>query len=151
MKPVQICVIFKNVMFPLLIGGLIYIFFRSYSLKMFIWFEAFGLSNIIKETRIDLLPMKAYLPKWIYFSLPDGLWIYSFTSALIIYWEGEFDRLKYWLLIPFFIGIVFEVFQAFTLFKGTFDILDLLFSLSGFLLSLYILKNKFMQHEKKPY
>lgn len=118
---------------------------------MFIWFEAFGLSNLIKESRIDLLPIKNHLPKWTYFSLPDGLWMYSFTSALIIYWEGEFDNLKHWLLIPFFLGVVVEIFQAFKITKGTFDVFDLLFSLSGFLLSLYILKNKFMQYEKKHY
>jgi hypothetical protein len=142
MKLFQFRTIIINVIFPLFIGGLIYIFFRSTSLRMFGWFETLGLNNLINEARIALSVTKNQLPKWVYFSLPDGLWVYSFTSALVLIWEGEFSYLKYWLVIPFFLGVVVEILQGINIFIGTFDVLDLSFSLIGFILSICVLKNK---------
>ena len=140
-----------NVFYPLIVGGFIYISFRSMSLRLFNWFEIVGIKSAALSIRNIIYPFKNELPTWTYFSLPDGLWIYSFTSALIIYWEGDFDNLKYWLLIPFFLGVIVEVLQGLKLFKGTFDVFDLLFSLSGFLLSIYILNKKIKYNGKKVY
>lgn len=93
--------------------------------------------------------IKYLLPNWSNFSLPDGLWIYSFTSFLLIYWDNKFDYYKYWLLIPFTTSIVVEILQWLKMFPGTFDIIDLLFLMLGFTLSLIIINSKFKKHEKK--
>ena len=82
---------------PLFLGGLLYISFRSSTLKMFTWFKYVGIENYILYLRQEISNLKLYLPQWIYFSLPDGLWVYSFTSALLIYWNNETKKVKFWL------------------------------------------------------
>lgn len=134
---------------PLFLGGLLYISFRSLTLKMFTWFKYVGIENYILDLRHEILNLKLYLPQWIYFSLPDGLWVYSFTSALIIFWDNDFEKVKYWLLIPFITGILIEILQGFKLFPGTFDFLDLTFSALGLLLSKIIINYKFKQNDKQ--
>lgn len=133
---------------PLFIGGLLYVLFRSTTLRMFEWFSLVGLDNAIQTTRKSVFVFKNYLPKWTYFSLPDGLWIYSFTSAILIYWNNDNQKTKLWLLIPFTTGILIEIFQAVKLFPGTYDFLDLTFSILGLLLSKIIIKHKFKKNEK---
>lgn len=138
-----------HVLLPLIIGGLIYISFRSLSLRLFSWFEILGINSFSSSIRNLANPFKNDLPPWIYFSLPDGLWIYSFSSALLIFWNNDFQKLKYWLFIPFISGILIEILQQFKLFPGTFDFLDLLFSTLGLLLSKTIINYKFKQYDKQ--
>ena len=141
--------IFIHVAIPLILGGLIYISFRSLSLRMFDWFKWCNIDFFTSLIRDLIYPLKNYIPPWFYFSLPDGLWIYSFSSALLIYWNNDFQKVKYWLLIPFLSGIFIEVLQGFKLFYGTFDLLDLLFSALGLLLSITIVYYKFKQYDKQ--
>lgn len=138
-----------HVLLPLIIGGLIYISFRSTSLKMFSWFRCIGVDSGILTIRQELSFLKLYLPQWLYYSLPDGLWVYSFTSALLILWDNQFKIAKFWLLIPLFSGAIIEVAQGLKLFRGTFDILDLTFSIVALLLSIIIINYKFKQNDKQ--
>jgi hypothetical protein len=138
-------IFFCNVATPLIFGGLIYIFLRSQSLRMFNWLDLIGIKTSILNYRSFFYPLKNHLPLWFYFSLPDGLWIYSFSSALLIYWNNDFKKVKYWLLIPFTSGILIEILQGFKFFRGTFDFLDLLFSALGLFLSKTIMNYKFKQ------
>ena len=133
---------------PLFIGGLPYVLFRSTTLRMFKWFSLVGLDDAIQMTRASVFEYKNHIPSWTYFSLPDGLWIYSFTSAILIYWNNDSQKIKLWLLIPFISGVLIELFQYFKLFKGTFDYLDLTFSIIGLSLSKIIINHKFKQNEK---
>jgi len=130
---------------PILIGSLLYILFRSQHLRMFKWFSFVGLDNIIFSARTELLGFKKHLPLWTYYSLPDGLWVYSFTSALLIFWNG---RLTFWLILPLLTGALVEIAQGLKIFPGTFDILDLTFTGCGLLLSIIIINSKFKQNEK---
>lgn len=139
----------KHVMLPLFFGGLIYILFRSTKLRMFEWFSFIGLEDVIRKSRMYFLAFKNYIPNWIYFSFPDGLWIYSFTSALIIYWHNKNKNIKLWLLIPITMGILIEILQGFKLFPGTFDYLDLILSIIGFISSKIVINNKIKQNEKQ--
>ena len=134
---------------PIIIGGLFYIAFRSKTLIMFNWFKQIGIENVIFNIRDKISFFKYLLPNWIYFSLPDGLWIYSFTSFLLIYWDNKFEYCKYWLLIPFTSSIVVEILQLLKMFPGTFDIIDLFFLTLGFSLSLIIINLKFKKYKKK--
>lgn len=128
---------------PLLLGGLLYIAYRSKSLRMFYWFELIGLNSPISNLRDNLYALKQYIPPWVYFSLPDGLWVYSFTSSILILWKKN----NYWILFPIITGIMVEVLQGFSLFPGTFDYLDLTFSIIGLTLSKIIINYKFIQNE----
>lgn len=138
-----------HVICPLIIGGLIYISFRSSSLRLFYWFEMIGLNNITSFIRNVTYPLKNYLPSWTYFSLPDGLWVYSFTSALLILWDNQLKIAKFWLLIPLFTGAIIEVAQGLKIFRGTFDVLDLTFTIVALLLSIIIINYKFKKNDKQ--
>jgi hypothetical protein len=133
---------------PLFLGGLLYILFRSTTLRMFKWFTLLGIHNTINYARKCTFKLKNEVPNWTYFSIPDGLWIYSFTSAILIYWHNDNQKTKLWLLIPFTTGILIEVLQGLKLFPGTFDYLDLTFSVLGLSLSKIIIDYKFKQNEK---
>ena len=141
--------IFTHCFIPLFLGGILYISFRSRTLKMFNWFEYIGIENKILSIRELFFPLKIYLPQWVYYSLPDGLWVYSFTSAILIVWNNQFKIAKYWLVIPVFTGAIIEIAQGLKLFRGTFDILDLTFTIVALLLSIIIINHKFKQNDKQ--
>ncbi len=133
---------------PLFFGGALYILFRSLNLRMFGWFSNIGLEHSIHSARQALFQLKNLLPHWTYYSLPDGLWVYAFTSALLILWDG---KLNGWLLVPFSTGPCFEIAQALHFFPGTFDIVDIFFTISALILSIIIITSKFNQNETKIY
>lgn len=151
MKSFKVKLIIIHCIIPIMIGGLLYIFFRSTSIRMFKWFDFLGLENIIQLIRSSLYNVKSNIPNWIYFSLPDGLWVYSFTSAILIYWDTNQERARIWLLIPFFSGILSEILQYFSLFPGTFDYLDLCFSLFCIFLSIFIINLNYKHYDKKVF
>lgn len=114
---------------------------------MFSWFETVGLSSFVHGIRAILNPFKENIPNWIYYSLPDGLWVYSFTSSYILIWGKDIQSAKYWLLLPLVFGSVVELAQGIRIFPGTFDILDFVCCTFGFSISVLIVKlNK---NEKK--
>lgn len=129
--------VFIHCILPIFVGGIIYIGFRSLSLRMFNWFDFFGFSDIILEVR-ELFHEILFLPNWFYYSLPDGLWTYAFTSSFIIIWGINNPVLKYWLVIPFILSLVPEMLQLFNLFPGTFDLNDLIFMSIGFISSILV-------------
>lgn len=140
--------IVKHVFSPLFIGGLIYIFFRSTSLRLFELFEIIKVKSTLINIRCLLIPVKNELPSWFYFSLPDGLWVYSFSSALIILWSNQFDLGKYWLVFPLIFGAFIEIAQKIKIFPGTFDAIDIIFSISAITLSIITLKPSIQKNEK---
>jgi hypothetical protein len=140
--------IISHCLAPLFLGGILYILFRSTNLRMFKWFTSLGLKNTINYIRECAIEYKNDIPNWAYFSLPDGLWIYSFTSAILIYWYNDIKKTKLWLLIPFITGVLTEILQGLKLFPGTFDNFDLSFSVLGISLSIIIINYKFKQNEK---
>jgi hypothetical protein len=114
-----------QVITPLLIGGLIYIFFRADSLLMFRWFDTLGLTKIISSCR-QFTVGHFHLPTWILFSLPDALWIFAFINLMLLIWQDRFSiNSIFWLLIAPTIGIFSEVGQVVHIIPGTFDIIDL--------------------------
>src|SRR3990172_4353052 len=101
-----------TVIIPLLIGGLICILFRADSLLMFRWFDTIGLGQTIKTAR--QLIGHSNLPAWTVFSLPDALWIFSFTNFMLIIWRDKFwGQSLFWIFIAPTVGLFSEVGQAF--------------------------------------
>jgi len=81
------------------------------------------------------------IAEWIKFNLPDLLWVFGFTSVMLIIWNGIRSRIKiFYILLPVFIGLTSEFTQYFYPTFGTFDPKDLVFYSMGFLLSIIILK-----------
>lgn len=145
----KVRLILFNVIVPLLLGGLIYIVFRSKSLILFTWFDEISISGFTNLVRDFLYPLKNSLPDWIIFSLPDGLWVYSFTSFLIIIWSDDFESVKYWMVIPLLTFFLIELLQLFNILKGTFDIVDNSICLIAFVFCVFKMKLITQLYEKQ--
>ena len=92
---------------------------------MFKWFDTIGLGQAIGVTR--QLFGQSNLPAWTIFSLPDALWIFSFTNLMLIIWQDKFSVQSIpWIFIAPSIGLFSEIGQAFHFVRGTFDTTDLI-------------------------
>ena len=88
-SPKIIRTLLLNVILPLFTGGFIYLLFRSERLIMFDWIRFLGFKESLDLLRNDFNSLKSFIPNWVLFSLPDGLWVYSFSSAIIIIWNDN--------------------------------------------------------------
>jgi len=76
------------------------------------------------------MPFSNQFPKWVLYSLPDGIWVYSLTSFMFINWYLELDKSKYfWLLIGPVLGLSLEFGQLAHIVPGTYDNMDLIICL----------------------
>jgi hypothetical protein len=117
--------IILRVVLPLIIGGIIYMIYRSEKLILFEWCTRIGFNEVISFLRQNF---SFQLPEWIKFNLPDALWLFSFTSLLIIIWKREVNKGSlFFILLPLFISFCWEFGQYAEIINGTFDIKDLLF------------------------
>lgn len=142
--------------FPIILGVLIYIFFRSKSLFYFQIFKLLNLDIYIIEARKIVFLYRKLIPNWVIYSLPDGLWIFSFGSALLFNFKN-FNKKLILFCIAFITTILFEYIQFYfgghgSLF-GTFDIADLVCFFSAFFLciifnSILYFKNKHIESTK---
>jgi hypothetical protein len=126
----------------LLIGGLIYILFRADSLKMFGWYDNLGVLNFITNLRENLSLVIGDLPNWFLFSLPDGLWIFSYITLMLYIWNNSISKHSvFWIFIIPILTLAFEFGQLFKIVPGTFDIIDIVFYILGIILPIYIFNN----------
>jgi len=121
-----------HILFPLLLGGLIYACWRDQNLPMFSWFHLAGLAPLVAKLRTAAAPLQVKLPMWFQFSLPDGLWVYSLTAFMALVWKGRDSRLKFvWLSMGLLLGAGSELCQLSVLVPGVFDPFDFFFCLSA--------------------
>ncbi len=122
-------------------GSMIYILFREKNLLMFKWFKFLKLDFIINFLRDNFYKYRIYIPKSVLFSLPDALWVYSFTMFLSIYFKNRI------MLSSIFAGsIITEILQLWFV-TGTFDIYDVIYMFVLYLIAMYFIK-KFEEKEK---
>jgi len=127
-------------LFPVVLGGLIYIIFRTEKLLMFHWFEYLRLSdeiNLIKNLR------NIYsFPGWFIYSLPDGLWVFSYTALSLEIWKFSITRRSFfWIFSIPIVAVLSEFLQLFRIIPGTFDLIDVMFYLLGIILPFYKILN----------
>ena len=112
-----------HVVMPVTIGGLIYLCFRSADLLMFRWVEFLGGSECLRHLRGAV--GDALLPKWIIYSLPQGLWAYGVLSFSIIVWQGSASCTRwFWLGTGLVVAIGCEGGQLMDILPGAFDVID---------------------------
>lgn len=128
----------------LIIGGLIYILFRTDSLVMFKWFAALSLDKPIEYLRDSTLTVKNHLPDWFLFSLPDGLWIFSYITLTLMIWGKVNKQNLFWIFFIPFIAVSSELGQLFNIVPGTFDTIDLIFYIAGAVFPLVFFKNNLL-------
>jgi hypothetical protein len=136
------------VLLPILVGGLIYIVSRPKSLKMFKWFENINIDNLTNSIRDEFIHIE--YPYWVKYNLPDFLWVFSFTSLILIIWNKKIvsENISY-IIFPVSVGVLSEIGQLFGIINGTFDLMDILFySLGGLLSTLIFINSKSNKNEK---
>ena len=132
-------IILLHTLIPMIIGGFIYIIFREKNLIMFSWFDYFGAYDIIDYLRLNFIGYN--IPNWLLFNYPDGVWIYSFVSLMIVVWDKTKSNIRFlWFGIAPILGIFAEMGQYFRIVPGTYDRLDLIFCLIGSLLPFILIK-----------
>jgi hypothetical protein len=116
-----------HVTFPLIVGGLIYICWRSQSMLMFSWFDALGFSDEVSTLRAATIDHKENFPDWFIFSVPDGAWVWSMTSCFTYLWKrvSSYESF-FWICLPLILGLGGEFGQLIGFVPGTFDKMDIL-------------------------
>lgn len=127
--------------FTLLCGSLIYILFRTSNLQMFLWFDKLRLLHLINNFRTYTINHSHTLPSIVLYSLPDGLWIFSYVNLVLFLWKNEIKKENlFWIFIIPIISIVSELGQLLKIISGTFDPMDLVMYLIGTTLPFIIYK-----------
>lgn len=101
---------FFLVLLPLLVGGLIYVFFRPGSIRFKTWFA---------QSPATILPH--VLPDWMVYNLPAGLWLFAFLYLLRL-----LQSQWYYFASAICFAFGAELLQATAYAGGTFDYGDLL-------------------------
>lgn len=126
----------------LVLGSFIYISFRQNTLVMFSWLDRVNLLEVISDYRLFTLPWVENLPNWFLYSLPDGLWLFSYLSILLAVWDNTISKhnVLWFLLVPS-VAVFSEIGQLFSIVPGTFDLIDLIFYIVGTVLPIIIFTN----------
>ena len=124
------------VLFPLVVGVIIYLIYRSRNLFYFRIIKSHSaFYDFVDDLRIFAWKYRKIFPLWVVYSLPDGLWLFSFGAALMI------DRIFYLFHFFLFTGIYlfmifFEFIQKYAgghgSLIGTYDPYDILFFTIGY-------------------
>lgn len=107
----------------LILGGLIYIGCRDKSLLMFNWFEQLGIIGEIDSFRGFVNSEGVY--GWVKYSLPDGLWLFSYMFLIDTIWNDSKSLCSYIFIyaLPLF-ALLSEMLQYWGIFPGVFDWID---------------------------
>ena len=128
------------------IGTLIYLLFRVSTLKVFSWLNFLGIDFVNNDLRKKSINYMPKIPDWFIFSLPDGIWIFSYVLVMISIWNFTLNKKSiFWMTIIPLVAIFSEIFQIFDFIPGTFDFVDLSFYILGFILPFIIFKKHFRE------
>lgn len=119
---------FLHVVLPVALGTAIYIGWRDQNMWVFRWIDAVGANWLIIRPEFPL-------PGWLANSLPDGCWVYAYTSWMLMIWR----RVNLWVMTGVILAVGGELGQIklgqSQLVVGTYDHIDMVCYLGGFLLS----------------
>ena len=123
----------------ILMGTLIYILLRPSKTIFFKWINTFGYDNWINTTRQHLSTSSAFIPDWIIYSLPNGLWAFAYTIITVGIWRKNKSSIKYFWLstIPILI-FGYELLQLSPFLNGTFCLQDIFMGIAGILIGTII-------------
>ncbi len=130
---------------PLIIGGMLYLGYRSQELLMFRWANFLGLSCFVSSWRKFCFQYP--LPEWCYYALPDGLWMLSYILLINLIWDDRTWKSRIWRYALPAIAITSELLQLLNPYFGTFDIMDIVCYLGAVIL--FELKNTTQWKRKK--
>ena len=134
-----------NTFAPLLIGGSIYVLYRTKSLLMFHYFKDLGIESLIDFLRLFSKNYKLCFPNWVIYSLPNALWLYSFYSFWFILWKKEEKFFLFLLISTFSVSLLSEFLQYLYIINGSFSWMDVFFIFLS-LIIFTIFHFKFFKH-----
>jgi len=125
----RIFLFIAHVVTPLLIGAWIYVAWRSPSLLVFDW---------LYLLHIDPTPIRASMaiPYIVEYCLPNGFWVYAGTSWMLLVWQHSTP----WVYLYLVLGTGMEFGQLIGIVPGTFEWLDILACLLGFIVSYLVIQ-----------
>ena len=125
----------------LVVGGLIYVRYRSESLIMFDCFRGLGLTEDIENFRNNVEMPNVY--GWVKYNMPAGLWLFAYMFIIDSIWGKDKNNVyRCFLYILPFLAIISEVMQYVGILPGTFDYMDLLSYILSIILFTIIKKEK---------
>lgn len=126
--------LFLHFILPISFGALIYILFRPMQIIVFQWINLLGFESQLLKARA-LFDISNHLPDWVVYSLPGGLWAYSFMFLISFIW-GDEQRLgkKVFTIIVIILALGSELGQLFGVVPGTFCVADIVAYTIGLLL-----------------
>ena len=95
----------------IIIGGMIYVLWREQTLLMFSWFNSMGVMDAIEAMRYSASPYHSIVPKWIYFSLPNAMWLLGGTLLFSSIWKDHVYERYFWMTLFSIIAIGSELGQ----------------------------------------
>jgi hypothetical protein len=105
-------------------GLSIYLLWREPSNLVYQAFSVAGASPLIDGVRGYAI----ILPGWFIRSLPDGLWMLSFSLTILTIWKFVRSRkAMLWYITAVLAGVLWEGVQAFSILPGQYDHMDLAF------------------------
>lgn len=111
---------------PIIIGSLIYILWRPLTIRIFSWLDIIGLSIAVEKLRKLSMSIYPYVPDWVVYSVPNGLWAFSYALIItIIWWRSESIVKYFWLGSIPILGLGYELLQLRGVIQGTFCWQDL--------------------------
>ena len=130
---------------PLFMGVMIYMLFRTENLIMFEWSNYLFMGATIDFLREFTLSVRLLFPAWFLFSLPDGLWMFSYVSLILHIWNNEIKKQNlFWVISIPIVAILSELGQLLKIVPGTYDAIDLVFYFCGAILPIiFFEKNTF--------
>lgn len=127
--------------FSLLLGLGIYLGLRSTSSPFYTLAANLGFKSETDAYRIQI--QKFQYPDWLVYSLPDGLWMFSFVLFNLTVWDFTINKQsKIWIYGSILMGLSYEILQSIVKGYGVFDWIDLgLMLLAVLVSSLFVSKN----------
>lgn len=136
----------------LLSGSILYFFLRPPNFEYFQWVSSIDLDPWFGLTKKDPSSLSLLFPQWIIYSLPNGLWAFSYALLMMGIWYGSNSWLKYfWLASIPLLVFGFEILQFTETIRGTFCIQDILFGMAGIIAGIILgrLGIKSKNHEEQ--
>jgi hypothetical protein len=129
------------------VGGMIYILWRPHSLVMFAWFDGFGLTDHLANTRMRASPYSATFPGWFYYSLPQALWLFSGVLGFDCVWgeDSKTVSCRAWILAFVVISLTLELGQYVNIVPGHFDFADVVLLVFACVTAMICLSSRFLQ------
>lgn len=101
-------------------GGCLYLLYRSETLLIFKWIKVMGIYDFISVLRPD-----NGINSWFVYSLPDGLWLFSYIMIISAIWCFDIRKSLLYSVPLVIIAIGSEILQIPHIVSGTFDFIDL--------------------------